>query len=57
VDEGKCGISATEEARLARLYEKYGVSGDEGGGVNLVSSVNSEGDMEASSSAQEPLII
>jgi len=57
VDESKCGISATVEAKLARLYEKYGISGDEGGGVNLVNSVNSGGDMEASASPQEPLII
>jgi len=50
-------LAATETPELARLYEKYGVSGDEGGGVNLVNSVNSGGDMEASASPQEPLII
>ena len=44
-------------SKVARFYEKYGISGDEGGGVNLVNSVNSGGDTEASSSAQEPLII
>jgi hypothetical protein len=47
-------IAATEAAKLARLFERYGISSDS---VNLVNSVNSEGDMEASSSAQEPLII
>ena len=53
-------LAPAETAKLARLYEKYGIAtADEGGVnlVNLVNSVNSDGDMEASSSAQEPLII
>ena len=47
-------IATTEAAKLARLYEKYGIATADEGAVNLV---NSGGDMEASSSAQEPLII
>jgi len=39
VDESKCGISATEEAKLARLYEKYGIATADEGGVNLVNSM------------------
>src|SRR5437867_8916790 len=50
-------IATTEAAKLARLYEKYGIATAGEGAVNLVNSVNSGGDMEASSSAQEPLII
>src|SRR5947199_790455 len=50
-------LAATETAKLVRLYEKYGIAAADEGGVNLVNSVNSGGDMEASSSAQEPLII
>ena len=50
-------IAATETAKLARLYDKYGIATADEGGVNLVNSVNSGGDMDASSSAQEPLII
>src|SRR3989475_7288781 len=47
-------IAASEKAKLTGLFEKYGIASDS---VNLVNSVNSEGGMEASSSAQEPLII
>src|SRR3989454_66884 len=47
-------IAASEKPKLARLFEKYGIEGDP---VNSVNSVNSGGDMEASLSAQEPLII
>ena len=47
-------IAASEMAKLARLFEKYGIAIDS---VNLVNSVNSEGENEASSSAQGPLII
>src|SRR5213593_3366993 len=50
-------LAPTETAKLVRLYEKYGIATADEGGVNLVNSVNSGGDMEPSSSAQEPLII
>src|SRR5213594_3360612 len=50
-------IATTEAAKLTRLYEKYGIATADEGGVNLVNSVNSGGDMEPSSSSQEPLII
>ena len=50
-------IAVGEESKLARLFEKYGIATTDDGGVNLVNSVNSAGDTEASSSAQEPLII
>jgi hypothetical protein len=50
-------LAPTEAAKLGRLYEKYGIAAESEDGVNLVNSVNSGGDMEASSSAQEPLII
>jgi len=50
-------LAPTETAKLVRLYEKYGIATADEGGVNLVNSVNSGGDMEASSSPQEPLII
>src|SRR2546422_6656952 len=46
-------IALSEGAKLAQLFEKYGIEGDP---VNSVNSVNSGGDMEASLSAQEPLI-
>ena len=57
VDESKCGISATEEAKLARLYEKYGIATADEGAVNLVNSVNSAGDAEQPANAQNPFII
>ena len=47
-------LAPAETAKLARLYEKYGIATADQGGVNLV---NSGGDMEASASPQEPLII
>jgi hypothetical protein len=47
-------IAASEGVKLSRLFERYGIEGE---AVNSVNSVNSGGDMEASSSAQEPLII
>src|SRR5437870_3914344 len=50
-------IATTDAATLTRLYEKYGIATADEGGVNLVNSVNSGGDMEPSSSSQEPLII
>src|SRR5207249_3102807 len=50
-------LAPTETAKLARLYEKYGIATADEGGVNLVNSVNSGGDMEGSSSPQEQLII
>src|SRR2546428_142918 len=50
-------LAPTETAKLVRLYEKYGIATADEGRVNLVNSVNSGGDTEASSSPQEPLII
>lgn len=47
-------IADSEGTKLARLYEKYGVPT---GPVNLVNSVNSEGDIEAPPAAQDPLIL
>src|SRR5437867_1773498 len=47
-------IAPSEKAKLARLFEKYGVAGDS---VNLVNSVNSGGDLEVPPAGQEPLII
>ena len=50
-------LAPTETSKLVRLYEKYGIAAADEGGMNLVNSVNSGGDMEASASPQEPLII
>src|SRR5438132_2151518 len=50
-------LAPTETAKLVRLYEEYGIATADEGRVNLVNSVNSGGDTEASSSGQEPLII
>src|SRR5258708_15158690 len=47
-------IATIEEAKLARLFEKYGIANDS---VNLVNSVNSGGDAETPSGAEQPLII
>src|SRR6266571_1230831 len=50
-------LAPAETAKLVRLYEKYGIATADEGAVNLVNSVNSGRDMEASSGSQEPLII
>jgi hypothetical protein len=50
-------IAATEAPNLARLHEKYGISGDEGGRVNLVNSVNSVEEIEPPPHGPAPLII
>ncbi len=47
-------IAVGEESKLARLFEKYGIEGDP---VNSVNSVNSEGDAETPSGAEQPLNI
>src|SRR5881409_3242113 len=43
-------LAPTETSKLVRLYEKYGIAAADEGGMNLVNSVNSGGDTEASSS-------
>ena len=50
-------LAPTETAKLVRLYEKYGIATADEGGVNLVNSVNSGGDVEVPPAGQEPLII
>jgi hypothetical protein len=47
-------IAASEGAKLARLFEKYGIASEP---VNLVNSVNSEGAEEGPPAGQEPLVI
>src|SRR5438876_631882 len=47
-------IAVGEESKLARLFEKYGIASDP---VNSVNSVNSGGDADAPSGAEQPLII
>jgi hypothetical protein len=47
-------IAVSEEPKLARLFEKYGIVSEP---VNSVNSVNSGGDTEPPSGAQNPLII
>jgi hypothetical protein len=47
-------IAASEETKLARLFEKYGIAGNP---VNFVNSVNSEGDSDVPPAGPEPLII
>jgi hypothetical protein len=47
-------VAASEETKLARLYDKYGVTSDP---VNLVNSVNSAGDLKMPPAGQEPLIL
>jgi hypothetical protein len=46
-------ITSSERAKLARLFEKYGIASRP---VNLVNSVNTEEDIEPSPGKQEPLI-
>ena len=50
-------IAVSEEAKLTRLFEKYGIAAEDRDWVNLVNSVNSEGDAETPSGAEQALII
>lgn len=52
IRHGSCVIAGSEAAKLARLFEKYGIEADT---VNSVNSANSGGETETPSVAQSAL--
>ena len=50
-------ISSAEGPKLSRLFEKYGIPGDDKDRLNSMNFLNSEGETGMSAEGQEPLII